>query len=178
MILTETRNIDDVLEAYKNYINFLIPKNPELMEAINNGETVESIAREELETAVEYDDTEILLIKHKNITVGFMIIGQYPNAFLDDSIYVQEFYIEKKWQRKGFGRYAAKLLFLRYPKRPVEMLILKKNKGAIRFWGKIMSRNGYHIVSDSNINETAFSKKGEFCDWLLYEPNRKEDSSC
>lgn len=170
MVLTEAKNVNEALDLYKDYLNSLISKNPELEEALKRGETVDKIAVNELGNALYHPDTEVLLIRHKNIIVGFVIIGQKTNSSVEDAIYIQEFYIDKKRQRKGFGRVATRLMLSKYPNRPVEFFVLKKNKGAIRFWNKMMTRNGYHDVTVENENEKNQDKKGEFCDWFCWEP--------
>ena len=115
MILKEIDDVNEVVEMYSKNIDNLALRDNELKKRIKNGESSKEVAIDELTQLLLSNDGKIFLIKHAGVDIGFVILNKNKNTFKDESLYIQTFYIEKKWKRKGFGRSAIKLLVQKFP---------------------------------------------------------------
>ena len=102
-------------------------------------ENPEIIAEEEAAPHWCRDD---YIIFQKNTPVGFVITGQYPNAFSKGDIYIQEFFVREEFQRKGIGKQAIEKRLSRTGK-DVSMYIIQNNEPAKFFWSNTMAKLGY-----------------------------------
>ena len=160
---------------YADYMSEMSFMNPALNRLITKtGKPISSLAAEEVETIYKEKNTEIYFIRHGGMLVGFIVLGLFPNASVEDALYIQEFCILPQFRRKGFGRAAVRLICEVCRDRKLEFFILKENPGAIDFWIKVMKRMGYTDVTCREANVRQMEMCGEYCDWFCYEPPERD----
>lgn len=144
-----------IIDMYVDYINKLKPYNKDLQQ---EGLDFKEIATEEVEKAIESDSTELLLFCDEKINshiYGLAIVGQYPNAYSVNDIYIQEFYINEK--RRGLGREGVSLIMNRYNKlvplrtMDISLFILEENFPARLFWRTVMEELGYKDLAKEKV---------------------------
>lgn len=72
--------------------------------------------------------------------LGFILFSESPYAAPGCDDCIQEFFILKPYRRQGLGRAAARELFRLYPGRH-SLLVLEKNRPALRFWQDMLQRS-------------------------------------
>ena len=89
-------------------------------------------------------DTCYVLFKIKKKPIGFAILGCSSNCHPYADLYIEEFYIQKKYRRKGYGRHFMNLILVGNKK--VCFYIIKKNDKALAFQKNIFSK--WNDISD------------------------------
>ena len=88
-----------------------------------------------------YGHTSAYLIIVDAMTSGFFIVGEPPeNCPMCCDYYIQEFYVQDKFQNKGIGKTAIKQFISEHAGKYF-LYVLLKNARAIRFWDKVISQN-------------------------------------
>ena len=105
-------------------------------------------------------DTRYVLFKIKEKPIGFAVLGCGSNCHPDADLYIEEFYIQKKYQRKGYGRFFMNLLLVGNNK--VCFYIIKKNDKALAFWRNIFSK--WNNISD----KVPAYDVPDWLDWYCY----------
>jgi predicted acetyltransferase len=84
--------------------------------------------------------------------VGFALLRPFP--YENDRNEIGEFFIAKKFTRKGIGTQVAIHLFDTYPGKWL-IRVLKGNNNANSFWGKVIDKytNGQFIVSEEEYHD-------------------------
>ncbi len=140
-----------IIDMYVRYLNKLKPYNKELQKS-DVAPFFKEVADEEIKDAVNRKDTEFLLFFdktdiNKTEPLGFAIVGNFPNAYNESDIYIQEFYVDKR--RCGIGKKAVSEILQRYDKyfmpekTDVSMFILEENFQARIFWKNVMEGHGF-----------------------------------
>ncbi len=152
-------DVKEINEIYIRYLKALKPFSAD----IQSFSTIHLIntAIDEVRTAAGDKNAEIMFIKNGLETVGFIILGHAPNSYGIMDMYVQEFYILEKYQRRGYGTVAVRKIIEKDPTADISLFILEKNKRALSFWNKVMPELGF----------TDFAKSGD-----IVAPNPGEDS--
>ncbi|MBU1340564.1 MAG: GNAT family N-acetyltransferase [Proteobacteria bacterium] len=78
----------------------------------------------------------IFILKKSDAVIGFALVNKHLR-FNTDGFSVAEFYIQKKYERKGYGRRLAEHVFEEF-KGEWEVAVTKKNKPALVFWGQVV----------------------------------------
>ncbi len=86
----------------------------------------------------ETDDAYPFLIRYKNELVGFVIIDKKGSESTID-FNMAQFFILKKFTKKGIGCYVAKHCFDKFPG-IWEVMVIPGNEGAYRFWRSIIKK--------------------------------------
>ena len=74
--------------------------------------------------------------------IGFIVLGKNPeNSPVGCDYYLQDFYINEKYQGMSWGKRVAEALFKKYPGKYF-FYVLKKNRIARLFWGRVIEENG------------------------------------
>jgi predicted acetyltransferase len=103
-----------------------------------------------LEDLLEYWEKDLhhpYLIKLDEKIVGFALLRPYPYEY--DRNEIGEFFIAKKFTRKGIGTQVTKYLFDTYRGKWL-IRVLKDNNSALSFWNKIIGEytNGQFIITE------------------------------
>lgn len=113
----------------------------------------------------EYDGIELywekeslipLLIKVDEEVVGFVFLNRPPYAPKEVDFMVNEFFILKKFQRKGIGEQVMRKVFAAYPGRYMVVQI-QANIPAVKFWRKLYENNRIPYT------ELVHKMEGEIC---------------
>lgn len=137
---------EELREIYADYIN-------ELSRYKIFDESLDVIAGEMCETEEHRDDMFIML---NGKPIGFAMVGNFPNSFTSEDIYVQEFFISKEHQNKGYGRQAVKLIAEKYGYKDISLFIIRTNQRAIDFWPNALNEIDYYSrLEDGGIKATS-----------------------
>jgi GNAT superfamily N-acetyltransferase len=87
------------------------------------------------------DDWHIATFAENDATVGYAVFQIRPDSY-DPAVefaYVRQFYIEREWRRKGFGRAAFDLLTRTHFRPPCKVVIdaLATDPNATAFWAAL-----------------------------------------
>lgn len=97
-----------------------------------------------------------LLYQVNRQPAGFILLDQKPYTPKNIDYFINEFFILKKYRRKGIAKMVIKELFTIYPGRYL-VLQLSSNLPAINFWHKVYEENGLQYT------ETIEELDGEEC---------------
>ena len=129
---------DDFKQAYVCYCKELSAYNPDL-----KGKDFDQVADEEISHAMEDDTTDCILMYAEDSFLGFAIVGQSPNSYCTDDIYIQEFYVAPKYRGVGVGETAVRRIISMYYDKDVSFFVLDDNFIARTFWSVVMGELGY-----------------------------------
>lgn len=127
------REREDLKPFYTEYIN-------ELSRYKTFDESLDVIVSEMCGIEEHRNDMFIML---DGKPIGFAMIGSYPNSFVSEDIYIQEFFIKGEYQNKGYGQLAVKCIADKYKYKDISLFILKTNRKAINFWPIALNKIGY-----------------------------------
>jgi predicted acetyltransferase len=82
-----------------------------------------------------------ILVNSEDNVIGFILLSEPPYVKPGCDYCIQEFFILKKYRKKGFGIAAINELFKAY-KGQYSLLILEANIAALNFWRNVHSYNG------------------------------------
>ncbi len=107
---------------------------------------------EDLPKYWEKDSHQPYLIKLDEKIAGFALIRPFP--YENDRIEIGEFFIIKKFTRKGIGTQVAKYLFDTYRGKWL-IRVLKDNASASSFWNKIIDEytKGQYTVTEEEYRD-------------------------
>jgi len=128
-------------DLYAEYLRIIRPFNAELYD--KDIPELIMTAVNEVRNAVDTENTDLYFIRVNGVAVGFFILGFSPNAYCLDDVYIQEFYIRKECQRKGYGKSAVKWIVSEHSNKDITLFILKNNAHAFMFWDAVMPEFGY-----------------------------------
>jgi predicted acetyltransferase len=85
-------------------------------------------------------DRNIFLVKVDGHLAGFAFVSRHPSYLGDGETYLMdEFFIMRKYRRRGVGEHVARTLFDRYPGR-WEVSEWPTNIGSHTFWRRVIGR--------------------------------------
>src|ERR1035438_9966037 len=89
---------------------------------------------------IQAKEYEVLLFEVDRIAVGYAVFRT-----AQDHVYLRQFFVDRKFRRKGSGRKAMEILFTKvWPKgRPVRLDVLVHNKVARAFWAAVGFKDYY-----------------------------------
>lgn len=107
---------------------------------------------EDLPDYWEKDSHHPYLIKLDEKIVGFALMRPFP--YENDGNEIGEFFIAKKFTRKGIGTQVAKHLFDTYRGKWL-IRVLKDYKSALSFWDKVIDEhtNGQFVVTEEEYRD-------------------------
>jgi len=102
------------------------------------------------------DDRQIYILKESTGIIGFSLINKHLR-FNPDGFAIADFFIRKKYQKKGHGRQLAEHVFSQFSGN-WEVAVSLKNKSALAFWEQVVSSytGGHYIKKETD----AFSGYG------------------
>ncbi len=135
---TDDRYIQKLKEMYVNYLKELSPYSS----ALKNLD-IEHTAVNEVNRALNDDSTDCIMICCEEEILGFAFVGQSPNSYCIDDIYIQEFYIKPKFRHIGLGEAAVGRIAKLYDGKDISLFVLEENFPARCFWRVTMIGLGY-----------------------------------
>ena len=131
-----------ITSLYVNYLKELSPYDDAIPK---NDKEIKHMAKEMVIEYAESSHTTIYVIVKTEI-IGFFVVGQWPQAYATDDVYIMQFYISKPYQRKGYGKTAVKLFtesteFYNLTD-DISLFVLFGNPASY-FWTKIFKELGY-----------------------------------
>lgn len=131
-MITGIKTIKEIEPIFKTYLNHMrqffeiVHYEPWCKRALKN-----------LQHYLKSDDQHIFIIKESDIIIGFAMVNNHLR-FNTDGFAVAEFYVQKAYQRKGYGRMLTDHIFAAFPGN-WEVAVAFKNNSALAFWGQIVS---------------------------------------
>ena len=96
--------------------------------------------------------------------IGFVLIGVEDNKHPESDWYIEEFFIKKEYQNKGFGKAVAKEL-LETKRGRYCLFVLQRNVRASHFWQNVFTEAGYIDVSQNYVDIAPMDD----CEFRMYE---------
>ena len=147
---------------YLGYLNSLCKFNSEIERALFEDEG-KIMAYQE--SSRHIDRKDYLIIIDDYVLAGFFMIGEYPNAFSRHDRYIQEFYINPKYQRQGIGKFVVKEFF-KNSKDDISFYILVENTKAKKFWDNVMEELNYE--NRNRLGNIGYVGEDELLEWRYY----------
>jgi len=152
MIIAQTKTIDKMKPIFMEYLEHMSQ-----FYEIKNYEGWCIGAIKSLEEYTVSCDRRIYLAMESGRIIGFALVSKHLR-FNRDGFGLAEFYIRKRYSRKGHGRRLAEHLFERYLGN-WEVAVTMKNKAAQAFWEDVVSsytRGGFIKKSNNSFNGYGF----------------------
>ena len=122
------------------------------------------------ELLIEYaEDHSIVIyaIMLEREMIGFFVAGNHPESYSFDDVYIIQFFIDKMYQRQGYGTKVIKLFTessdFCHITDDISLFVLDSNP-AILFWEKTMGNLGYtDLVTKGAIIPPEMDSSVRFC---------------
>ncbi|WP_457551318.1 GNAT family N-acetyltransferase [Desulfobacula sp.] len=101
-------------------------------------------------------DRHIYIFKKADLIIGFALVNKH-SRFNRDGFSIAEFYIQKRYEKKGYGRRLAEHVFAQFPGN-WEVAVSLKNNLALGFWKQVVSSYTYGKFIEKNVS--SFSGSG------------------
>lgn len=135
-MVTQIESVEEIKPIFKEYLN----KIGHFYE-IKDHESWCEVALKNLNRYLVENNRYIYIIKKSESIFGFALINKHLR-FNNDGLAVAEFYIQKKYKTKGYGRMLAEYVFNQSPG-SWECAVSLKNNSAQEFWKKVISLYTY-----------------------------------
>ncbi len=89
-------------QLYLDYLESMIPYMPNLKD-----KNLHALSKNEVHRMIEDESTYVFLFCAESGVIGFAIIGEAPNSYSVDDIFVQDFYVIPKYRGIGVGENAV-----------------------------------------------------------------------
>jgi predicted acetyltransferase len=131
-MIVRIENIDEIKPIYGEYLNYM----SQFFEINDHNSWYES-ALKNLQRYSAEDDRHVYILKESESIIGFALVNKHLR-FNNDGFAVAEFYIQKKHERKGYGRRLAEHVFEQFSGN-WEVAVSLKNNSAREFWEQVVS---------------------------------------
>ena len=131
-MIFQIETIDEIKPIFIEYLNYISQ-----FFDIKDHESWCVGALKSLSRYLVEDDRYIYILMELDSIIGFAFVNKHLR-FNNDGFAVAEFYIQKKHERKGYGRKLAEHVFAQFPGN-WEVAVSLKNNSAQEFWKKVLS---------------------------------------
>ena len=131
-MIIQIDTINGIEPIYKEYLAYM----RQFFDIVHYDSWCES-AMKNLQRYSNSDDRHIYILKESNTIIGFALVNKHLR-FNSDGFGVSEFYIQKGYQKKGYGRKLAEHLFEAF-KGNWEIAVSLTNTSALLFWEQVVS---------------------------------------
>ena len=131
-MIEKIEKIDPIKPLFKEYLNYM----SQFFE-INNYDSWCKGALKNIQLYSVSKNRHVYILKQSEFIVGFALINKHLR-FNTEGCAIAEFYIQKEYKRKGYGRKLAEHVFSQFPGN-WEVAVSKKNSSALFFWKKVIS---------------------------------------
>ena len=125
-------------QLYVDYLEGMVPYVPYLKE-----KNLSALAKNEVHRMIEDEHTYVFIFCAENGVIGFAIIGESPNSYSVDDIFIQDFYVVPKYRGIGVGENAVYRLCEMFDNKDISMYIPEENFPARIFWRGTLANIGY-----------------------------------
>jgi len=131
-MITRIKTIDEIKSIFKAYLKYM----SQFFEIAHYDSWCKG-ALKNLQRYSMADDRHIYILKESLVIIGFAMINKHLR-FNTDGFAVAEFYIQKGYEKKGYGRKLAEHVFAKFPGN-WEVAVTLKNSSALIFWEQVVS---------------------------------------
>ncbi len=131
-MIRKTQTIEKIKPIYTEYL-------AHMSRFFNIGD-VEAWSRAAVKNLNRYvgaDDHHIYVLERSGAVIGFALVNDHLR-FNADGLAIAEFYVQKEYAKKGYGRRLAEHVFVQFPGR-WEVAVTLKNDSALVFWDQVVS---------------------------------------
>ena len=131
-MIIKQKSIDKVKPIFKEYLNYM----SQFFEIFDHTSWCEG-ALKNLQRYRDGDDYHIYVLMESESIIGFALVNKHLR-FNNDGFAIAEFYIQKKYKKKGYGRRLAEHVFTQFTGN-WEVAVSLKNNLARKFWKQVLS---------------------------------------
>jgi len=158
MTITRIKTVKEIEPIFRAYLNYM----SQFFKIVHYDSWCKS-ALKNLQLYLVSDDRQMFILKKSDIIIGFAMVNKHLR-FNKNGYAVAEFYIQKAYERKGYGRKLAHHIFAEHPGN-WEVAVTLKNSSALAFWEQIVSScrenkcikkssfNGYGFVFNNGLKK-------------------------
>jgi len=128
----QIKTIEEILSIYKVYLKYM-----SRFLGISDYGPWQAVALKNLKRYLIEDDRHIFILKTDDSVIGFALINKHLR-FAKDGFAIAEFFIQKKYGKKGYGRKLAEYIFIQYPGN-WEIAVALNNHSARKFWKQVLA---------------------------------------
>ncbi len=132
LMIIRTKTINEITPIFKEYLEYMCQ-----FFKINNFDSWCKGALKNLQQYSMTEDHHIYILKKSGSIIGFALVNKHLR-FNAGGFSVAEFYIQKKHQRKGYGRKLGEHIFAQFTGH-WEIAVSSKNNPALVFWKQVVS---------------------------------------
>ncbi|MFH2138039.1 MAG: GNAT family N-acetyltransferase [Candidatus Omnitrophota bacterium] len=130
-IIARIDNIDAIRPIFREYLNYISQFLDIKDQQAWCASALENLRKYSLE------DRYIYILKRSGAIIGFALVSKHLR-FNTDGFGIAEFYIQKKYEGRGYGRKLAESIFAQFPGN-WEVAVSLKNNSAQKFWEQVVS---------------------------------------
>ncbi len=131
-MISRIETIETIKPIYSEYLNYM-----RQFYTIYDYDSWHNGAFKNLNKYMVENDHFIYILMESDIIIGFALVNKHLR-FNADGFSVAEFYIQKKYQKKGYGSKLAEYVFSQFSGN-WEVAVALKNTMARSFWKKVVS---------------------------------------
>jgi predicted acetyltransferase len=131
-MIAKQKSIDKIKPIFKEYLNYM----SQFFEIFDHTSWCES-ALKNLQRYRDEDDHYIYVLMKSESIIGFALVNKHLR-FNHDGFAIAEFYIQKIYRKKGYGRRLAEHVFAQFTGN-WEVCVSLKNHLARKFWKQVLS---------------------------------------
>ena len=131
-MIIKQKSIDKVKPIFKEYLNYM----SQFFEIFDYTSWCEG-ALKNLQRYRTEDDCHIYVLMESEAIIGFALVNKHLR-FNNDGFAIAEFYIQKEYEKKGYGRRLAEHVFVQFTGN-WEVAVSLKNNLAREFWKQVLS---------------------------------------
>ena len=131
-MIVKLKSIDKIKPIFKEYLNYM----SQFFEIYDHILWCEG-ALKNLKRYRDKDDHHIYVFMEAESIIGFAFVNKHLR-FNNDGFAIAEFYIQKEYQKKGYGRRLAEHVFGQFTGN-WEVAVSLKNNLAREFWKQVLS---------------------------------------
>ncbi len=131
-MIVKQKSIDKLKPIFKEYLNYM----SQFFEIFDHTSWCEGALKNLQRYRVE-DDRHIYVLMESESIIGFALVNKHLR-FNNDGFAIAEFYIQKEYEKKGYGRRLAEHVFAQFTGN-WEVAVSLKNNLAREFWKQVLS---------------------------------------
>ena len=157
-MITQIVATDEIKPIFREYLETM----SQFLDIVHYDSWCET-ALNNLQSYCGADDRHIFILKRSDLIIGFAMVNKHLR-FNTQGFAMAEFYIQKPYEKKGYGRRLAEHVFASFPGN-WEVAVALKNSSALAFWEQVVSSlkrdntikiknprfNGYGIVFNNGL---------------------------
>ncbi len=130
-MILKIKTINEIIPIFREYLSCMSQ-----FYAINNYDSWCEGALKNLQLYLIENDRHIYILKDSESIIGFALVNKHFR-YNHDGFAIAEFYIQKDYERKGYGRKLAEHVFAQFPGN-WEVAVALNNYSAIMFWEQVV----------------------------------------